>query len=489
MADDLKSKIAARNSGKVASILSAGGKSISTMELAVRELNKIYYPVLMGKDGLIAKDDGDQYSFLKIETFRFIMQGEEKITVQTEKGPKDVSKGNVWLNSDKRNPVRRVDFLPNAAPSDSVLNLWRGFGVKPLECSFLAAARGCRRLLRHIRDNICKGNRVEYHYFMRWCADMFQRPQIKSGVAVSISGRKGTGKSKVAEALSALLGAHSITVSQPHHLTGHFNSHLSQAILVTAEEAIWAGDKKSEGALKHMITSEDAVVEKKGVDAIKVQSLARIMFIGNDPWIFPATEDERRLFALECGDACRMNLDYFRAIDLQLYGSVDGKKGNADWRECVGIRSLLTLFLSVDLSAFQIRRIPETVGLNRQRELTLDTVTRYFMECLNEKRIGSKPDPVFEDKWIDLEWSDAPNTVLTNSIYMGYLKFNERYSRHKPPVTNRQFWADAKRIFGEAWKITKADGNQNAKRVPSWGEARDAFMANTRVSIDDRPEF
>ncbi len=489
MTTDYLKKMAERgNVTNIASASESGAKSISSADHAVRILNKVYHPVVMGKDFLIAEDKGNQYDFISTKTFEYIWKGNDKVSIQSGRGTKEVSKAEVWLNSPNRNLVKRVDFLPNAAPDDSVLNLWRGFGVEPLTCSLLAAARGCRKLLRHIRQNICKGNRVEYRYFMRWCADLFQRPQIKSGVAVSIFGKKGTGKSKVAEALSALLGAHSVTVSQSSHLTGNFNSHLAQTLLVTAEEAVWAGDKHSEGTLKHMITSEDIMIEKKGVDAIRVQSLARIMFIGNNQWIFPATEDERRLFALECGEGRRMDFAYFKSIDLELYGSVDGKAGNPAWKECDGIRSLLTLFLNVDISTFNIRDIPETVGLNNQREMTLDPVAKYFQECLNEKRLGSKPDPVFEDRFIDEEWRDTPNAVISNTIYMGYLKFHERYFRTKP-VTNRQFWADAKKAFGVAWEITKTAGNQNAKRVPGWRDARVAFMQHTRVSIDDRPEF
>ena len=44
----------------------------------------------------------------------------------------------------------------------------------------------------------------------------------------------------------ALYGPHFIQISQASHLTGHFNSHLKDKLLVYADEAFWAGDKKAE---------------------------------------------------------------------------------------------------------------------------------------------------------------------------------------------------------------------------------------------------
>ena len=45
------------------------------------------------------------------------------------------------------------------------------------------------------------------------------------------------------------------------HLVGNFNAHLRDKLLVFADEAFWAGDKRAEDQLKAMVTEENNIVE------------------------------------------------------------------------------------------------------------------------------------------------------------------------------------------------------------------------------------
>ena len=70
----------------------------------------------------------------------------------------------------------------------------------------------------------------------------------------TLRGRQGTGKGIFCTQFGRLFGQHFVHVERSSHLTGHFNSHLKDKLIVYADEAFWAGDKKAEGVLKAMIT-------------------------------------------------------------------------------------------------------------------------------------------------------------------------------------------------------------------------------------------
>jgi Family of unknown function (DUF5906) len=465
-------------------------RNMTGAQHAVREMNKKYALVNMGKDSLIAVNRGDSYDFWSIKNF-LLNTGNVTVPVTTSRGTKDTPIGEVWLRSPDRRDYARADFDPSGSVPDDVFNFWRGFGVETIPgISFLQAARGCHKLLRHIRDNLCKGSHEEYHYFMRWCADLVQFPHIKSGVAVSISGRKGTGKTKVVEIISQLFGHHSTTVSHSRHLVGNFNAHLRQALLIVAEEALWGGDKSADGPLKHMITSTNQVIEQKGVDAVTIKNLARIMFVGNKTWMFPADEDERRLFALTCGDEQMRNEEYFSAIDLQIYGHVKGFQQNPMWRECGGIRSFMTFLTMIDLTHFKIRQIPETEGLRDQRQSTLEPHARYFQELIEGRTIGYESASEIDYLSQKAEWKyGETQTVKKTDIFdRGFIEWCRRNNvRH--PIAQNAFWRWVKKVFGwSECKIGPAGKQIRAMKVDGVEVAAKMFsdaMKVDQIVIDD----
>lgn len=50
-------------------------------------------------------------------------------------------------------------------------------------------------------------------------------------------------------------------------IAGRFNSQLSAKVIVFADEAFFAGDKREAGALKRLITEPTLMIERKGIDS------------------------------------------------------------------------------------------------------------------------------------------------------------------------------------------------------------------------------
>ena len=101
---------------------------------------------------------------------------------------------------------------------------------------------------------------------------------------------------------STLFPPHHITVSRWISLTGKFNAHHERALMIHVEEGYWAGNPQAVGALNKLITSETAMIERKGFDPIEMPSCARVFITSNADWVVPATAGERRFAVCDVSD-------------------------------------------------------------------------------------------------------------------------------------------------------------------------------------------
>lgn len=122
-------------------------------------------------------------------------------------------------------------------------------------------------------------------------ADAIQNPGRRPGVALVIRGKQGVGKGIFVNEFKRLFGPHGIQVTQASHLVGNFNAHLRDKLLVFADEAFWAGDKRSEGRLKALVTEETNPIEMKGVDTYDAANFVRLIMASNNNWVVPASAD------------------------------------------------------------------------------------------------------------------------------------------------------------------------------------------------------
>lgn len=450
----------------------ASPAELAPEDRAVHELNARHAYVLLGSSGAVLWEHEAHADFLKLDAFKQYYANQLVEVESTDRRGRTTTKwlpaADIWMRHRERRTYDGVEFAPRGARR-SYYNLWRGFAVEPLEgAGVFRSGLRCRRLLSHVKYNVCQGDRDRFRYFLKWCADMIQRPDDKPGVAVSVSGEKGVGKSKVIEALAGLLGRHALSVSQPEHLLGRFNAHQAHALLLAAEESFWAGDKKAEGVLKHMITSPTVMTERKGVDVIETQSLTRFMFIGNANWLFPASADERRLFALTCGSRRKGNFAYFRAIDDQLYGA--GKRRHVAGQASPGLRALLTFLLSVDLAGFEIRDIPETEALRDQRAATLEPHDQFLLDCLNNQEIAGIP------------WGDSELRISKQAFYQSFT--DAAHARGRAFLVSQS--AFAKRVHDVfRWRDGRIRSEPRHWCVAPWTKTREAFESKMKVNVDE----
>jgi len=322
----------------------------------IGDINKDHALVLAGNKSAIMKLEGkSRFRLLQIGAFQHWFAN-QRITVDD----KAVPLANYWLAHKQRRQYEGIEFAPSGG-RQGYYNLWRGFSVEP-------RAGDCSKFLDHLKDNVAQGNTSLYEWVVGWFAQIVQQPTVKPGTALCLRGKQGVGKTKVGQIVGSLFEDHYELVADPRYIVGQFNSHMAQLLLLHADEAFWAGDKRAEGKLKDLVTGLRHRLEFKGVDPIAVQNLIRLFVTGNQDWLVPAGFGERRFAVIDVGEARKEDHDYFATIDKEM------DEG--------GREALLHHLLNFDLFTVNLRVIPKTEALVEQIIETATPEQAWWLDTL-----------------------------------------------------------------------------------------------------------
>lgn len=282
-----------------------------------------------------------------------------------------------WMRHPERRTYNGLVFEPEKRVPEGYYNLWRGFTVEPREGD-------CSLYLALLRDVICSGDEDLYRWFIGWMAQAVQHPGKRPGTSPVLRGGQGVGKGTAINEYGKLFGQHYIHISSSKHLVGNFNSHMKDALLVFADEAVWAGDRAGEGVLKGLVTEDTIVIEGKFQDAYAIRNHVRLMLASNKNWVVPAGLDERRFCVIDVSDIHQQDTKYFGAIVEQM--------------ENGGRAALLHHLSNLDISDVDLRRIPASAALNEQKLFSMTPLESWWLSKLQEGSMdGAKRDNT--DDW------------------------------------------------------------------------------------------
>lgn len=322
-------------------------------------------------------------------------------------GKKNEKLTEVWMSWAGRRTYDGVVFAPEQQRSPRWYNLWRGFDYKPVEQAAASprAVAAVQAWRDHVLRNVCQGNAKLAHWFTGYMAHLIQRPWEKPLVALVLKGRKGTGKNAVIERVGALFSRNLVVADDDRYLIGNFNSHLEACLMLALDEASWAGGKKVEGKLKGIITGSKHMIERKGIEPYQVDNLTRVVILGNEDWLVPATEDERRYAVFNVGEA-----------DMQKRGFFQEMREGMEANNGEGYGLLLAFLKAFDLSTVDVNDAPKTDGLADQKIESLPPLHSWFHDCLIE---GQLLGGDFAGEW--------PATIPTNR----FQEAAKRYTRDR----------------------------------------------------------
>lgn len=298
----------------------------------VEELNRKHAVVRVGKTLVMTEefDEGLQRRYITLESRQSLL---EWYANQTKGGDNPAA---IWFNSPRRRQYEGIVFAPGLDVPDKY-NLFRGFPIKP-------RAGDCSRYWYLLKEVICNGNEEQYRYVRRWLAHLFQKPAELPETALVLRGPQGVGKNTLVHYPGRLVGSHYLELSQMNQVTGRFNAHLQDALLVLANEAIWGGDKNAEGPLKAMITDPHTPIEGKGRDIIQMRNYKRLVLCSNNSWVVARDPDDRRFLVLDVSPKHKEDKAFFGALKAQM--------------ENGGLEALMHDLLAEDLRGFEPRALP-----------------------------------------------------------------------------------------------------------------------------------
>lgn len=277
---------------------------------------------------------------------------------------KKVPRGKWWFENQGRLTYETVQFGPGLDLCGEVYNLWKGFACD-------AIPGDCSLYLEHVRKVIAKGNEEHYNWVLDWMARSVQEPHKPAETALVLRGGQGTGKGTFITHYGGLFGRHYLQVSDPKRVTGAFNAHLRDCVVLFADEAFYTSDRKgSTGALKALVTEENTVYEVKGKDVTHGKNFIHLVMASNEEWVVPADVDDRRLCVLDVSDEHAQDQGWFRAINEQMRNG--------------GREALLHLLLTRDISNFNHRSAPQTDALKDQKERSFPADVLWWKERLED---------------------------------------------------------------------------------------------------------
>jgi hypothetical protein len=315
---------------------------------------------------------------------RILIKGTPPLTLTTRKDLADYHANKFvgdtpivecWMEHKDRHTYERIVFDPTGSAPDTDCNVWMGFAVEPKKGK-------CNLYLNHIREIIAQGDEKVYDYLLAWMADAVQNPTKRPGVAIALRGAQGAGKGVFVTEFGDLFGPHFVPLQSTDMLTGRFNARMEGALIVFADEAIWAGNRSAVGRLKALITEKQIQIERKGVDAYPIQNYARLIAASNEDWIVPAGPMERRFCVLDVGTKRIGDQKYFAAIIEQMNNG--------------GREALLYELQNYNLSKSKVnlRDFPKSNALLEQKLSSMPDAHQFWHEVLDR---GALPGHI--NKW------------------------------------------------------------------------------------------
>jgi Bifunctional DNA primase/polymerase, N-terminal/Family of unknown function (DUF5906)/Primase C terminal 1 (PriCT-1) len=392
------------NSEVVRTVASAYKYEVSEVPAEIEEMNKSHAAIFVGGSCYVMREiistvtKQPDFELLSTRGFK-----EFYCNQYVQIDGKKAQLGDTWFHHPNRRQYTGLTFDPKETP-EGYYNLWQGFAVEPKEGS-------CSLYLHHVKENIANGDKEVYDYIIGWMAHTVQNPHILLGTAIVLRGAMGVGKGVFAEQFGKLFGRHYMLLADSGQLTGRFNGHMKDKVVLFADEAFWAGDKEAEGKLKSMITEPTLAIESKGKDISTVNNHLHMIFATNNDWAAPAGPRERRFCIVDVGEKHLQDTEYFGAVVNQMNNG--------------GREALLYYLMNYDVSNLNLRKFPQTKALMETKLLSFKPAEKFWHHILSTGYLS----PGNENGW-------GSGIVETKYLHEKYLEFvKDTGLKHKATET------------------------------------------------------
>jgi hypothetical protein len=366
-----------------------------------------------------------------------------------------------WLEYEHRREYSRIVFKPGIDAGDAY-NLWTTWGVDPADNGV-----DIMPFWRFVKRTICAGDVKRYRYIRKWMAHAVQRPAEMPRVALLLHSGEGTGKNTLVRWFSPIFGRqHFFMATSLQGVTGHFNIHLANALLVFANEAVWGGDKREHGRLKALITDETSDVTAKRQDTLMVDNFKRWIFASNADHPVPVDRSDRRFAVFEVNPDKVGDADYFVKLEaLRTNG---------------GMEALMFDLLNEDIADFNAERDRPRSGLAIYKTQSMSPLEQWLSSTLEKgeiRRYNQRHDCY--EPW--------DGYVLKNLLYDSYRESMK--SAKSAAECESTFWVRLRAIGVLARRDRRAPKTQSGERpraaaLHDLHDARQAFAKHMGETVE-----
>ncbi len=323
---------------------------------------------------------------------------------------------------------------------------------------------------------ISSGDADKAAYFLDWGAHMFQRPTEKPGVALVLRGGKGTGKTMIVSILTATIGyRHTLITADGKSLFKQFNWHLADKLLIVAEEAFFAGNRRQNDQLKHLLTGSHIELEQKFGQKLSLKSAHRLIMTSNHDQVVAASNDERRFVVYEVSDHRHGDMGYFAPLAAVASG-----------RDKETLAAFIHALLHRDITGWNAEAAARKIrggDLARQKRFSLEPPLQWLWELAHD----CEPDKALtEGFWPDNWTCRAPRNAVLGRYREWTAKSRIRGAEDFAGA--ERFWASVERFLNPAVfpgaKIFSKSGTRYVT-FPGRDEVRQGFA---RLLGNDGPD-
>ena len=366
-----------------------------------------------------------------------------------------------WKENPKRHQ-RKLVFKPGGSTDPSEFNLWRGFALEP--------HRGWQkqqRLLKHIREVICRRDTKKFKYLIRSLAWMVQNPEKHSGVVIVLKSRKqGTGKTTLGKVMLDIFGHHGALIDDKERLLGRFTDWLETVSFVLAEEILWAGDHKATDKFKSLVTGDTLQVERKFGNCRQIPNRLKIIATTNHDHAVAAGVQDRRNVVFDVSDE--------RAGDRAWFDNLYGDLADG------GRSEFLHFLQSIKLGDWHPREILKTTETVEQQRMSGDSVSQWSQACI-------EADAIIGDPRHGAAQHDLASRIAAEDLREAYTGFCKQHGLR--PANQEVFGKACAEMFGPRKRLSTVAIKPSAQTAEDVGalDGTDAALDQAVVAATPEP--
>lgn len=262
-----------------------------------------------------------------------LLSSEVVVSGVNNKGdPNYISASTYWKGDAFKKIYRKIAFTSKPVSEDTY-NLFTGFGVKPKQGK-------CEKILNHIEEVLCAGNKVNSLAFIKKTAWEVQNIGEPSRVPVLLkSEQHQTGKGIYLEKICLpMFGNSGFKPEGLEQLIGRFNDPMRGKAFIYLDEVLFAGDIKSADKIKSLVTAKYLGIESKGLQTVQAPIGVNLYLTTNHEGAAYIEELDERYWILEVSPDKYGDDEYFKELLEEV--------------ENGGLQAFLYYLLNLDVSDF-----------------------------------------------------------------------------------------------------------------------------------------